>query len=815
MSSRDFLVKKLNQKPQSMEAVENWDADFDMDDDFDPTVFQSSVSSSGSRQEEDEELDLMSNLKLRDDNSRQQQESERVRSISRKASRRILSQANSINDFGTVKRLGGGGSNTQRKPVNLDNEFDFDRNDSTLRLGNQLSPGHDDDGVIKGTFFDPPSTDTIKTSASPTKRQQQYHHSHPPITEEEFEDGFDFEEEEEQNKISKAEPLTSRLQKIKNEPAALEEEDLESLDEESLGVRAGSRLSEVSSSSVTSSSATNFDESEADDDDFFDGLQVPDKPQDFQEVLNQRKLEAQRLAQQEEELLLQGKKYDTIKSNGSGNSIKQLHNQEVLDFQDNEDDLDEDFLDGIDVQDDDDLLTYKDYQQHSNNNHLHRNVVVKNNSKPPSTTNLKPKQSVQFASNSNIPTASSTSGLRSKKSMPSLRPSAEYHQNQYNSIKLPKKTSRGDYQSTTETPRSPSKKLSGNIVGGENSPTKRTASSADVASSSSSLRPVQSMAALGGNNHKPPSPRKSSTRGETRLKFTKPKTNATNRGFGDGSELDALDELPTNVDQEKSFTVTPKGKNYGTIQRKPLDTYRENPNSTLRSHTKSSVLKDKRNDNSTTSTPSKKPQQQQPTSTRRRRYRNNNRQKGPGLIQQLGPPVASIVAKGHHGDMHFNPQKLIWEGNDVELKKFDSVNSKGPGLIAFISNKGVQVVGDMVFDPQKMCWIKNTGENDNHNNDEDDPFKDVEDLDVSMASSYQTTTTNTAQSSLHYQPGNSINNNGEYSVGNEFELTPEIIKKMQHEDERWQRKIKGWFSPDETYDREYLHEIRTMVMKRS
>ena len=54
--------------------------------------------------------------------------------------------------------------------------------------------------------------------------------------------------------------------------------------------------------------------------------------------------------------------------------------------------------------------------------------------------------------------------------------------------------------------------------------------------------------------------------------------------------------------------------------------------------------------------------------------------------------------------MYFNPSKLIWEGNDVELKKFETLNTKTPGLIAYISNKGaVQVVGDMMFDPEKGC----------------------------------------------------------------------------------------------------------------
>lgn len=710
MPAQDLLAKKQ----QSMKAVESWDADFDVDEDFDPAAFQSSVSSAGSFYSRDEIAEDGLNRQLQGLSLDELDESngvKKMRTISRKASRRILSRASEMEMTGTVRKL-------NKKSTSQDESGDFE--ESTLRV---LSPRkREPTSVMEEAFFEPPS---------PQKRPM-------PINES-FEEGFDLEDDEAD--------LQTRLQKVRHAPHP---DEMESWDDESLGVRASSRLSEASSSVCSSSLA-----SETDDDDFLEGLQVPEQTDGFQEILEQKQHEAQRVAEQEDELLLQGKKYETIRSTGSGNSIK--NQLDLMEFQDNEDELENDFFEGIEVNEES-LTPAKD--------HLHRNVKVKNSRS--SRGSLKSKPSVQFA-----PTAArkpSTPSLHSKKSMPALNPPAA----DYGSIKVHKKARSPSKPDFREADYSPPKQPS--------SPTKR----GRIPSSGASLRPVQSMAAIGTSTLKSP-PRKTS---EARLKFAKPR----NRGFADGSELDLLDELPTNVDQEKSFTVTPRGK--GTVHRRPLDTYREKstrPN-TVTAHTKSSVLKDK-----SAQVRRQRDEQRRPKPPRK------NAQKGPGLIQQLGPPVASIVARGHNGDMHFNPRKLIWEGNDVELKKFDSVNPKGPGLIAFISNKGVQVVGDMVFDPQKMCWINVKEEQEG--SPEEDPFKDVEDLDVSMAASQSTTNPPSALSSVH--------GNGDFTVGNEFDVASEIIKRMQHEDDRWQRKTKGWFAPDESYDRQHLHEIRSMVMKRS
>ncbi|KAF5092105.1 hypothetical protein D0Z03_003049 [Geotrichum reessii] len=57
-------------------------------------------------------------------------------------------------------------------------------------------------------------------------------------------------------------------------------------------------------------------------------------------------------------------------------------------------------------------------------------------------------------------------------------------------------------------------------------------------------------------------------------------------------------------------------------------------------------------------------------------------------------------------------------------------------------------------------------------------------------------------------------NSDEYAVGCEFELGLDALKKFKHEEARWERKVQGWFPPDEQFNRDYLGEIRSMVMKK-
>ena len=89
--------------------------------------------------------------------------------------------------------------------------------------------------------------------------------------------------------------------------------------------------------------------------------------------------------------------------------------------------------------------------------------------------------------------------------------------------------------------------------------------------------------------------------------------------------------------------------------------------------------------------------------------------KKPHLIKPLGEGVNSPrTLKG----MKWNPTLYSWEGNENALAPFDVpppphspiAANKGKAAPALIANvgatKGVQMVNGMVFDPQRMCWLK-------------------------------------------------------------------------------------------------------------
>lgn len=60
------------------------------------------------------------------------------------------------------------------------------------------------------------------------------------------------------------------------------------------------------------------------------------------------------------------------------------------------------------------------------------------------------------------------------------------------------------------------------------------------------------------------------------------------------------------------------------------------------------------------------------------------------------------------------------------------------------------------------------------------------------------------------------NNNGDFVVGKEFDISEEAQKKLKQYQERWQYRVEGWFSPgtNDNMDKQHLWELRRMVMKR-
>ncbi|KAK9458324.1 hypothetical protein V1511DRAFT_492343 [Dipodascopsis uninucleata] len=263
--------------------------------------------------------------------------------------------------------------------------------------------------------------------------------------------------------------------------------------------------------------------------------------------------------------------------------------------------------------------------------------------------------------------------------------------------------------------------------------------------------------------------------------------------FGDGTELDDLDDLPISSAREQ----------------KPLERKNIAPN----------------------------PIESQ-------RSRKKKVQQRPHLIKPMGD-VGSLprTEKG----MHYNPATFKWEGNEQIEKEFDNamLTPPRPALISNItSNKGVQVVGGMVFDPNRMCWFKTNENGQIDEEDEDDPFADFDDVDDgfgNLSLNSGKSRSNEFSSPLGVSSSSSASTGvmfGEFVVGEEFDVGPAFTRRQIDEEERWRRKVQGWYLPQTTHynhlrhshsnslsgyvsgggnlglNRDYLFEIRNLVMNR-
>ncbi|OLL24448.1 Protein byr4 [Neolecta irregularis DAH-3] len=263
------------------------------------------------------------------------------------------------------------------------------------------------------------------------------------------------------------------------------------------------------------------------------------------------------------------------------------------------------------------------------------------------------------------------------------------------------------------------------------------------------------------------------------------------RNFGNGTELDAFDDLPTCVpDENKYRVVTPKSprlgrikSSFGRIKEKDIQAASSPPPPKMRTSNKlfsrvADRLLPKRNSLSPSS--SSFSSSREPSKTIKKMPK-----KLPTLFQNIDSANLSKV----HGRMKYNPATYKWEGNDSVLDKFSPTSpTSRPALISNISNatKNVQVVGNMVFDPSRMCWLKN-----NSQDSDSDPFEGMDDL----------VENNEMKISL---------GNFEFVVGEEFDVGPEFIRRQREEEEIWRRVVDGWVS-GERRGRDHLWDIREVL----
>ncbi|KAG6888834.1 hypothetical protein C0992_007392, partial [Termitomyces sp. T32_za158] len=221
------------------------------------------------------------------------------------------------------------------------------------------------------------------------------------------------------------------------------------------------------------------------------------------------------------------------------------------------------------------------------------------------------------------------------------------------------------------------------------------------------------------------------------------------RQFGDGTELETFEDLPTDRDKEVKFRVQPKkdgnrvpGATYpsqssgekGTIKKK---NQREDLSGSIGKTPVWLVCLNLANGLSekafsTAPTPatntlrrtariefSSKTNISKPSSPKAIKKKatitpSPPTRRKPTLIRNLGGTNGPKVV----GDMKWNPATLRWEGNDHVLRGFDASvgTSTRPALITHLTGSsigspvgsfasGARIVGNMIFDPTRMCWV--------------------------------------------------------------------------------------------------------------
>ncbi|GBB87189.1 hypothetical protein RclHR1_13620005 [Rhizophagus clarus] len=260
------------------------------------------------------------------------------------------------------------------------------------------------------------------------------------------------------------------------------------------------------------------------------------------------------------------------------------------------------------------------------------------------------------------------------------------------------------------------------------------------------------------------------------------------QSFGDGTELDGFDDLPVNIDRERSYTSS----NYDIHDRK-------NSISSISSRTDNS-------DNF----------------QRHRKYKKNRRRMQPQLIKNLNADLNRKVV----GEMVYNPITQRWDGNDSVLKDFDNVLTTPirPALISNMNNhtintKSFQVVGKMKFDPIKMCWNNDSSDEEEGiwdcDDDRDDfistpqAFSDVSDNDISPGNIKKT------KSRTKHEANPIGDNSNDFQVGSEFDITSGFLAALLASERQHRNEITRWYPGALSKKNESRFGLRDVNLQRS
>jgi len=346
------------------------------------------------------------------------------------------------------------------------------------------------------------------------------------------------------------------------------------------------------------------------------------------------------------------------------------------------------------------------------------------------------------------------------------------------------------------------------------------------------------------------------------------------RTYGDGTELDAFEDLPLDRDKEGRYRVQPKGygnrvpgasfakpvaasadteslAGKGTLRRKakrelsgssaelskglapPAKTLKRTGRIEFPTKTEPMAIVEPPKPSEPEVSTKKKKTVSSPSQTRRK----------PTLIRHLGGASAPKVV----GEMRWNPKTLRWEGNDQALRDFDAAvgSSTRPALITHLTGSsigspvgsfaaGARVVGNMIFDPARMCWISTLPPDE----EEPDVFADLADDEddedwearggTIRASQQQTGMSAVASTTIPTEPPSPARSSSRTRSGSESDrcsrasmvcdVDDAFVENCRLAQERHRAEMKGWLSLSraDSYtepDRSYLYDIRALATR--
>ncbi|KAJ5263724.1 hypothetical protein N7478_011329 [Penicillium angulare] len=311
------------------------------------------------------------------------------------------------------------------------------------------------------------------------------------------------------------------------------------------------------------------------------------------------------------------------------------------------------------------------------------------------------------------------------------------------------------------------------------------------------------------------------------------------RNFGDGTELESFDDLPTSVSAESKFTKNPAGRGVprpgqARLSQSRINSISEPPtqittppsiskplNSTPRFARDTNASRNAReqriasinsrnrdasslgsfNSNWKPNPISRISPNAAPIRSRKSKSTTKSQSK-PQLIKPMG---AGMQEPKFVRGMRYNPNTFLWEGNENFGQEFDVATApKSPKpALALISNVGnvnnVQTVGGMVFDPQRMCWLRASPRDSRQQGrlvpeDEDDVFAGLDDLEDKAVGTKWTTKSpdDTSQPHVTGEEPSAGESSDEGPITEEFDVGPEFIRRQRAEEEKWRRKVNKW-----------------------